>query len=206
MRIGERNRLKIRHIALQFSAQFTKCLDDRHHDGRGSKPNKPDPVGGELVKGFLNSLSKGHNLETVTIKIVSRVGGEESVEDTFGHLFDTAPLHRIKPSLMKIRGVRKLRYVLLSAPRDTTDPGRLLPMQVDNEHVGYMDHVGYMEVKTAMEHDWDRNRVKQESPMSWRKPFVPQVNRLLQWVEVEEERDRRLIRYREQKSPDMEET
>ena len=199
MQIGERNRLKIRHIELHFSsAQFTKCLGDSHYDSSGSKPYKPDPVGGELVKKFFDLLSNGHNLKTLTVKIESHVYPKEALDDTFSHLFDTAPLHRIKTSLMGIQGIQKLDYVVLANYNPAT-PDTLPPMEVNN------DHVGFMEVKTAMEHGW-KDRVDQEPTTPWRKPYAAQIARLLRCVEVQEERDRRLMRYREHDSPEVRES
>ena len=123
-KIGERNRLKIRHIHISFSSsQFAKVLGEWH---LVDDPLKPSPVGGDLIEKALELLAHGHNLDTFGVSFRRRyldfLDPEYVVEagewqnatnaawnwTAFERIFSTGLNHRLKNALSNIKGIRKL--------------------------------------------------------------------------------------------------
>ncbi len=123
-KIGEKNRLKIRHIHISFSkSQFAKVLGERH---LVDDPLKPSPVGGDLIERALRLLARGHNLNTFTVSFRQRylelsdteyaagadrwqnVTNAASNWTAFERIFFSGLDHRLKNALSNIKGIRKL--------------------------------------------------------------------------------------------------
>ena len=131
-KIGERNRLKIRHIHISLSnSQFAKVLGERHGV---DDPLKPSPVGGDLIEKALELLARGHNLDTFGVSFRQRYLGLSErylgSSDTgyaarakiwqnltnaalnwaaFERIFFNGLDHRLKNALSNIKGIRELR-------------------------------------------------------------------------------------------------
>ena len=123
-RIGERNRLKIRHIHMSLSnSQFAKVLGERH---LVDDPLKPSPVGGDFVEKALELLARGHYLDTFGVSFRQRYldlsdpryAAEAGIWqnatnaaanwEAFEKIFSNGLDHRLKNALSTIKGIRKL--------------------------------------------------------------------------------------------------
>ena len=61
--IGERNRLKLKHLQLCFyGSQFAEVIGENHP---GGKEGRPSPVGGDLLEKALKLPASRHNLDTI---------------------------------------------------------------------------------------------------------------------------------------------
>ena len=124
-KVGERNRLKIRHIHISLSnSQFAKVLGE----GRWFEddPLKPPPVGGELIEKALKLLGHGHNLDTFGVSFrqcyldLSDTGHATEAKTwrnvtnaalnwkAFERIFFNGLDHRLKNALSNIKGIREL--------------------------------------------------------------------------------------------------
>ena len=124
MKIGEKNRIRIKHIQICFSgSQFAQVLGEQRmaHD-----PLKPSPVGGHLIERALALLARGHNLNTFSVLFRHRYLDLSDTEDgemtgtwtqntnaalnwtAFERLFSNGLDHRLKNALSNIKGIRTL--------------------------------------------------------------------------------------------------
>ena len=129
-KIGERNRIQIRHVHISLSgSQFAKVLGEQHlvHD-----PRKLSPVGGDLIEKALALLARGHNLNTFSVSFRHRYLDLSDTEDgattgswtqetnaalnwtAFERIFSNGLDHRLKNALSNIKGIRKLNCDLAS--------------------------------------------------------------------------------------------
>ena len=181
LKIGERNRLKIRHIHISLSgSQFAKVLREQH---LGYDSRKPSPVGGDLIEKALVLLARGHNLNTFGISFRQRYLGLSDTEDgalvtrmwgqetnaalnwtAFERIFSNGFGHRLKNALSNIKGIRTLTCDLASV---TPQPSGSWTDE------GAHALKGFKEVKTCMEAGYaDRQMV--ETPE--RSPSIPFIN------------------------------
>ena len=182
LNIGERNRLKIRHIHISFSSsQFAKVLGEQH---LVDNPLKPSPVGGDLIEKALALLACGHNLNTFGISFRQRYLDLSDIEDgagvtsvwaqetnasliwtAFERIFSNGLNHRLKNALCKVRGIRTLNCDLaLVTPQPSgswTDEGA---------------HAleGFKEVKEHMEAGYADRQMVEAPERTFSIPFVDQ--------------------------------
>ena len=170
--IGERNRLRIRHIQLHFdTSQFTKVLGAAH---RGGKPGKPSPVGGEFPEGGLRQLALGHNLESMTMSFpVPMPGGYMDCAPL--HLFSADQFHsdRLKKALCNVTGLRTLVCEPTIREHTASDDGDSDPETVDSIRAGIR------EVRNSMTSGYE-TRTKHEVTTQWSRPFINQIRRVIQ--------------------------
>ena len=119
--IGEKNRMRIRHIQLHFSgSRFVKFLGERHSWFPGF-PWKPSPVGGDFLGRALKLLGNAHNLETFRISFNHPSFDEASdktqcdisrkrlcAKQAFQLLFQPEKPRNLKTVLCGIAGVKRL--------------------------------------------------------------------------------------------------
>ena len=170
--IGERNRLRIRHIQLHFdTSQFAKVLGTAH---RGGKPGKPCPVGGEYLEGGLRQLALGHNLESIKMSFpVPMPCGYMDCAPLF--LFSTDQFHsdRLKKALCNVTGLRTLVCEPTTGEHTASDDGGSAPDSVDSIRAGIR------EVRNSMTSGYE-TRTKHEVTTQWSRPFIDQIDRVIQ--------------------------
>ncbi|MCJ1460019.1 hypothetical protein MMC28_010398 [Mycoblastus sanguinarius] len=180
--IGEKNRLRIRHLHLHFSSsQFTDILGNRDEKGR---PGELSPVGGDLVADALSFFGNGHNLDTVEVSFqkstnedtqpannrLSGFGRYGYLKEAFLDLF--RPGYRnssLKCALSSIKGVKHLKCE------------EMVGDLVDTLHgTNLMDEAraGLREVKSMME-SGHATRQKQDVSAIWTGRYVDQVEHSL---------------------------
>lgn len=95
--IGERNRLRIRHIQIHFSDSRFAKVQPAEYWTMSQRLGKPCPVGGDVLAEALEFLASGHNLDTFGIFFESSTGDhpygvevrQREHRKAFGHLFST---------------------------------------------------------------------------------------------------------------------
>lgn len=119
--IGEKNRMRIRHIHLHFSGSpFAKCLGERF-ELFPSLPGKPPPIGGQFVVKALELLGITHNLENIEVSFgyppLNEASGDfyedhwsrgVRVKQAFDAFFHPKKPRNLKNALCTITGVRRL--------------------------------------------------------------------------------------------------
>ncbi|CAD6575994.1 MAG: hypothetical protein ASARMPREDX12_007670 [Alectoria sarmentosa] len=176
--IGERNRLRIRHIQIHFSdSRFTKVQPASHWTW-DRRPGKPSHVGGDVLAEALQFLAGGHNLDTFGIFFISSprdllddVGFQRRLHRmAFGHLFsETYHPHsgKMMKALSSICGIRMLECEDIT-DADEQDKSEMTAIQGD-----------YRKVKAAMEYGYGKH-LKLEAPALWSKPYVDQIEWVMQ--------------------------
>lgn len=179
LKIGQKNRLRIRHIDISFSScQFAKVLGEQHGD---DDPSKPSPVGGDLIEKALNLLARGHNLDTFGVSFRLRyvsnpdwpdetrawgtMSNEAVIWTAFERIFSNGLDHRLKNALSSISGVREMICDWASIiPRP---PGSL-------SEEGGNALEGLLEVKESMECGHADRQMVEAAKQTFSIPFVDQ--------------------------------
>lgn len=125
--IGEKNRMRIRHIQLHFHGpRFVKFLGERHEWFPPVPQGKPCPVGGEFLAKALELLGSAHNLETLRISFDYPPRDEASNDpqcgintinnrriwsmQAFDLLFQPEKPRNLKNALCTVTGIKRLVY------------------------------------------------------------------------------------------------
>ena len=181
VKIGERNRLKIRHIHISFSdSQFAKVLGEGHYI---DDPLKPSPVGGNLIERALELLARGHNLDTFGVSFQQRYlsffdvdwvaetqtweneTNAEFIWTAFERIFFNGLDHRLKNALSSIKGIREL----------SCDWASLIPQPSGSwSHEGANALEGFKEVKQCMEAGHADREVVETAEKAPSMPYVDQ--------------------------------
>ena len=180
-KIGQRNRLRIRHIQISFSGcQFARVLGEVHDV---DYPLKPAPVGGDLIEKALELLARGHNLDTFGVSFRQRYYnffdlewiGETQTWDkmtnaalnwtAFERLFSNGLDHRLKNAFSNIKGIRELTCDLASV---TPQPSG----SWSNEGAHALE--GFKEVKKCMETGYTDRQMVETTEQIFSIPYIDQ--------------------------------
>ena len=186
-KVGERNRLKIRHIHISLSdSQFAKVLGERHLD---DDPRKPSPVGGDLIEKALGLLAQGHNLDTFGFSFQQRyldlLDAEYYAEtdtwhnvtnaalnwEAFERIFSNGLDHRLKNALSNIKGIRELSCDWASV---TPQPSG----SWSDEGANALE--GFKEVKKSMETGYADRQMVETAEQTPSIPYVDQSRHAIQ--------------------------
>ena len=180
-KIGQKNRLKIRHIQICFyGCQFARILGEGHDV---DDPLKPAPVGGDLIEKALELLGRGHNLDTFGVSFRQRylnffdldwVAETQTWErmtnatlnwTAFERLFSNGLDHRLKNAFSNIKGIRALTCDLASV---TPQPSG----SWSDEGAHALE--GFKEVKECMETGYTDRQIVETSEQILSIPYVDQ--------------------------------